>query len=412
MPSPRTGGQSLVRSSTPAIEGGAPTRSDFLIFGRPLIGEAEIEEMVRTLRSGWIGTGPKSQQFEEQFRAYKNSRFAVAVNSCTAALHLSMLALGIGEGDEVITTPMTFCATANAIIHAGARPVFADCERDTMNIDPRAIERRITKRTKAIVPVHFAGRACDMEAIMTIAEKHRLRVIEDCAHAIETRYHGRPAGTFGDAGCFSFYVTKNVVTGEGGMIITQRPDIEQSLKVLALHGMSRDAWKRFSDEGYKHYSVIQAGFKYNFTDVQASLGIHQLKRIDESHRRRKQIWDRYQEAFAGLPCFQPTPEAPETQHAYHLYTLLLDTDRLRVGRDYFLHALTKENIGVGVHYLALNVHDFYKQFLHPGERFPEAEFISERTLSLPLSPAMSDEDVESVVHAVQKLLSYFAKAKS
>lgn len=393
----------------PAIEGGMPERETFLIFGAPRIEEEEIEEVVKTLRSGWIGTGPKTIQFEENFRQYKKMPHAVAVNSCTAGLHLSLRALGIGPGDEVITSAMTFCATANAIIHAGARPVFVDCERDTMNIDPAQIESSITARTRAILPIHFAGRPCDMDRIMEIARRHRLKVIEDCAHAIETEYHGVPAGSFGDAGCFSFYVTKNVVTGEGGMVLTPHPEMEQRMKTLALHGMSADAWKRFGDSGYKHYEVVDTGFKYNMTDIQASLGLHQLRRVERNYRRRLDIWQQYDVALADLPCRRPAPPAPYTRHALHLYTLLLDLERLRVSRDHILEAFGKERIGVGVHYIALHRHAIYGRYVKPGEALPNSEYISDRTLSLPLSPALSNADVDSVIRASGKILSYYEK---
>src|SRR5256712_5638689 len=253
--------------------------SDFIVFGSPQIEREEIDEVVRCLESGWIGTGPRVAQFETEFAAYKQVRQAAAVGSCTAALHLSVLAAGIGEGDEVITTPLTFCATVNAIVHAGATPVLADVDSRTMNIDPAEIEARVTHKTKAILPVHFAGRAADMDALTDVAARHRLKMIEDCAHAIETEYHGRKAGTFGDFGCFSFYATKNVTTGERGMVLTRNEDDLPRLTLLALHGMTKDAWKRFSDEGYKHYYAVETGFKYNMMDLQAALGIHQLARV-------------------------------------------------------------------------------------------------------------------------------------
>src|SRR6266849_5475498 len=252
--------------------------SDFIVFGAPKIEQDEIDEVVRCLESGWIGTGSRVARFEKEFAQYKSQPFAAAVSSCTAAMHLSVLAAGIGQGDEVITTPMTFCATVNAIVHAGATPVLADVDPLTMNIDPAEVEARITPKTKAILPVHFAGRSCDMEALTDIAERHRLKIIEDCAHAIETEYRGKKAGTFGDFGCFSFYVTKNVATGEGGMVVARRPEDASRIKVLALHGMSHDAWKRFGDEGFKHYQVVECGFKYNMMDIQAAIGLHQLRR--------------------------------------------------------------------------------------------------------------------------------------
>jgi len=331
-------------------------RKDFLIFGSPLIEKDEIKEVVSTMRSGWLGTGPRASRFEQLFGGYKGSKHALALNSCTAALHLSILALGLKRGDEVITTAMTFCATVNSIIHAGAKPVIVDCQRDTMNIDPREIEKMITKKTKAILPVHFAGRPCDMAQIMKIAKKHGLKVIEDCAHAIESEYHGKKAGRIGDIGCFSFYVTKNIVTGEGGMAITDNEKYADRIKVLGLHGMSKDAWKRFGDKGFKHYQVVSAGFKYNMMDLQAAIGIHQIKRVEKYWEKRQRIWNKYDKAFAGLLCSTPLKQEKGTKHAYHLYTLLLDTERLDITRDEFLDELTKRNIGAGVHYLSINMH--------------------------------------------------------
>lgn len=400
-------GEALER---PAIVGGTPIRPTFLVFGRPALEETEIQEVMDTLRSGWIGTGPKVSRFEDQFKAYKQVPYAMAVNSCTAALHLSLLAMDIGAGDEVITTPMTFCASVNAVLHAGATPVFADCDKESMNIDAREIEKHITSKTKAILLVHFAGRPCEMDAILAVAQKHQLKVVEDCAHAIETEYHGRKVGSMGDVGCFSFYVTKNVTTGEGGMVTTANKQLEERIKRLALHGMSKDAWKRFSDTGYKHYSVMEAGFKYNMTDLQASLGLHQLARAEKNWLKRKSIWERYQSAFKNLPCILPAEPEPNTRHAYHLYTLLVDTERLSVSRDFLLDAFVKENIGVGVHYVSLNHHEFYQKAVSNGsERFPNSEFISERTLSLPLSPALTDSDVTDVISAVRRLLNYYKK---
>jgi dTDP-4-amino-4,6-dideoxygalactose transaminase len=380
-------------------------RKKFLVFGSPLIEQPEINEVVACLKSGWLGTGPKVKRFEEMFARYKGAKFAMALNSCTSALHLAMLALDIKTGDEVIVPTMTFAATANAVIHAGGKPVFADCERDTMNIDPADIVRKITRRTKAIIPVHFAGRPCNMDGIMSIARKNKLKVIEDCAHAIESEYHGKKTGTFGDFGCFSFYVTKNVVTGEGGMAITANREYADKIKVLALHGMSKDAWKRFSDKGYKHYQVVYAGFKYNMMDIQAAIGIHQLPRINKYWRLRKEIWNKYDRVFKDLPVFTPAPVEPKTKHAFHLYTLILDTDNLEITRDRFLDKMTGNNIGVGGHYLALHLHPYYrKTFGYKRGDFPNAEWISQRTVSLPISPKLKIEDAQEVIAAVRSSL--------
>lgn len=380
-------------------------RKDFLVFGSPLIEEPEIQEVVASLRSGWIGTGPKVKKFEDQVRDYKGTKHAIAVSSCTAALHLSLAALELKPGDEVITTPMTFCATLNAIIHAGAKPVLVDCDRRTMNIDPEKVEKAVTRRTRAVIPVHFAGRPCDMDPLMALARKRKLAVVEDCAHAIETEYRGRKAGTFGDFGALSFYVTKNITTAEGGMVLTDDARLADKIKILALHGMSKDAWKRFSDEGYKHYEVVYAGFKYNMTDLQASIGMHQMPRVDRYWHRREQVWRRYDQAFDGLPAITPAVPEKDTRHGYHLYTLLVDPERSGKTRDQVLQELTKLNIGTGVHYLALHLQPFYRKLLghKPGD-FPNAEFIGERTLSLPLSAKLSEEDVDDVIGAVRAVL--------
>ena len=380
-------------------------RKDYLIFGSPLIEEAEINEVVASLRAGWLGTGPKVQEFESDFKAYKQSPFAVAVNSCTTAMHLSMIAAGIGTGDEVITSAMTFCATVNAIIHTGAKPVLVDCDISNQCIIPQSIREKINSRTKAIVPVHFAGNACDMSAIMDIAEEYQLKIIEDCAHAIETTYQGKHVGTFGDYGCFSFYATKNIVTGEGGMVIVKHKEDNDKIRILALHGMAADAWKRFSDEGYKHYQVVCPGFKCNMMDIQAALGIHQLKRVDRNLQRRGKIWQKYNESFADLNITLPSGPAPEIKHAYHLYTILIDKDKVGISRDEFLSAMHRENIGIGVHYLSIPEHPFYQTtFGWKPEDYPNAMKIGRETVSLPLSAKLTDSDVESVILAVKKIL--------
>ena len=380
-------------------------KKKFLVFGQPKIEQPEIDEVVDSLKSGWIGTGPKVHKFEEMFKEYKQTKHAMALYSCTAALHLSLLAIGIKSQEEIIVPTMTFASTANTVVHVGAIPVFADCEKDTMNIDPKDIERKITAKTKAIIPVHFAGRPCNMDAIMDIAKRHNLKVIEDCAHAIETEYHGKKAGTFGDLGCFSFYVTKNIVTGEGGMAITSNEDYANIIKIMGLHGMSKDAWKRFSDSGYKHYQVLYAGYKYNMMDIQAAIGIHQLPRVDKYWERRQEIWNQYNEAFNDLPVFIPAAIEPNTRHAYHLYTLLLDIDKLNITRDEFLNEMTKKNIGVGVHYIALHLNPYYqKNFGYKSGDFPNAEWISDRTVSLPFSAKLIDEDVDDVVDTVRGII--------
>lgn len=384
------------------------TTPPFLVFAAPDIQEDEIAEVDACMRSGWLGTGPRVAQFERDFATYKgvDATHAAAVNSCTAALHVSMVAAGIKAGEEVITTPLTFCATVNAIIHAGLTPVLADVDPLTQNIDPAAIEAAITPRTRAILPVHFAGRPCDMDHIMAIAQKYDLVVIEDCAHAIETEYHGRKAGTFGNFGCFSFYVTKNVITGEGGMILGRDEASIARAKMLALHGMSKDAWHRFGDAGYKHYQVVECGFKYNMMDVQAAIGVHQLARVETSWQRRQTIWAHYQQAFADLAITLPTEPEPDTRHAYHLYTIQVEASRCGIGRDTFLDAMTAAGIGVGVHYLSVPEHPYYQQrYGWYSDRWPAARDIGRQTVSLPLSPKLTDADIARVIHAVRGIMT-------
>lgn len=384
------------------------TARDYIVFGSPALGEEEIAEVVACLRSGWIGTGPRVARFEADFANYKHVAAAqvAAVNSCTAALHIAMTAAGLDPGAEVITTPLTFCATVNAILHAGLTPVLADVDPVTQCIDPAAIEAAITPRTQAILPVHFAGRPCEMDAIMAIAHRHGLAVIEDCAHAIETEYKGRKAGTFGDFGCFSFYVTKNVVTGEGGMILGRDLERIARARILALHGMSKDAWHRFSDKGYRHYQVVECGFKYNMTDLQAALGIHQLARVEANWLRRKEVWSTYQQAFAKLPVERPAEPAGDTRHAYHLYTLRIDPRRCGIERDVFLQRLHEAGIGTGVHYLSIPEHPYYRQrFGWQPEQWPNAMQIGRETVSLPLSAKLGSGDTARIASTVTGVLA-------
>lgn len=387
----------------------------FLIFGAPLIEQDEIDEVVACMESAWLGTGPRVARFEKEFAEYegiKPSQVA-AVNSCTAALHVSMVAANLPSGSEVITTPLTFCATVNAIIHAGLTPVMADVDPHTQNISPAAIAAAITPRTRAILPVHFAGRPCEMDPITEIAAKHDLILIEDCAHAIETEYHGRKAGSFGDFGCFSFYATKNVVTGEGGMIIGRDEEHIARAKILALHGMSKDAWHRFGDKGYRHYQVVEAGFKYNMMDLQAAIGIHQLARVTRNWTRRQAIWARYMEAFASTPLGLPARVADQTRHAFHLFTIMVDEARCGISRDEFLDAMNRRRIGTGVHYLAVPEHPYYQERLGwRPEQWPAAMALGRQTVSLPLSPALTDANVERVIDAVKGILDEAARRKA
>ena len=378
---------------------------DFILFGQPEIGDAEINEVVDSLKNGWLGTGPKTNRFEIDFAKYKSIDYSLALNSCTAGLHLSCLTLDLKPGDEVITTAMTFCATINTIIHAGGKPILVDIDPLTWNIDPSKLEEKITSKTKAIIPVHFAGRSCDMDKIIEISNTHGLKIIEDCAHAIETVYKGRKAGTIGDMGVFSFYATKNLAVGEGGMIISDDESLISKLKISALHGMSKDAWSRFSDDGYKHYKVEMAGFKYNMPDIQAAIGIHQLKKIEEFSIKREHIWNLYQQEFKNLPINLPCEIEDNTKHAYHLFNICLDENKTNIKRDTFLNKMNDNKIGVGVHYESIPMHPYYqKTFNWNPKDYPNALKFGEETVSIPISPKLTDNELDRIISVTKSII--------
>jgi dTDP-4-amino-4,6-dideoxygalactose transaminase len=386
------------------------TREQFLPFAAPLVGQEEVDAVVECVRSGWLTTGFKVKEFEKAFAEAIGCRHALAVNSCTAALHLALEAIGVGPGDEVITSPMTFTATAAVVEHLGARPRFVDCEPDTLNLDVEALEASITPRTKAILPVHFAGQACDMDAILEMARRHGVKVIEDAAHAIPTRYKGRLIGTIGDITCFSFYATKNVTTGEGGMVATDDDGFAQRVRLMHLHGMSRDAWKRYQEGGSWSYEILAPGFKYNLSDVAAAIGIPQLKRCNEFHARRLEIARRYHEAFAGLHGIRVPAVADESSHAWHLYVIQLDLDALRIDRDEFVRELGRRKIGVSVHFIPLHIQPYYRdRYGYAPDDLPNAYGAFQRILSLPIYAKMTDEDVEDVIAAVVDTVESFRR---
>jgi dTDP-4-amino-4,6-dideoxygalactose transaminase len=382
-------------------------RKDFLPFSIPTIEDEEIQEVVDSLKSGWITTGPKVKKFEDEFKVYVDSPFAVPLSSATAGLHLALLAMGLGPGDEVITTPMTFAATVNVMIHAGVTPVFADIEPGTLNIDVQAIRGKITERTKAIVPVHFAGLPCDMDAVFALAKEFNLQVLEDAAHAIGTEYKGKRIGSFDTISVFSFHPIKNITTGEGGMVCTRDERVAEEISLLKFHGMSREAWKRYSAQGTPNYDIVLPGFKYNMMDIQAALGIHQLRKLDRFIEQRTSIAEFYNSAFADVAeVITPSSVPYAHRHAWHLYTPLVKIENLSIDRDAFMAELKKENIGTGLHFKAVHHHPYYKENLPvaPGE-LPNADYASDRILSLPLFPKMSMADAEDVVEAVKNVLA-------
>ncbi|MGR0117935.1 DegT/DnrJ/EryC1/StrS family aminotransferase [Bacillus halotolerans] len=380
-------------------------RNHFLPYSLPLIGKEEIQEVTETLESGWLSKGPKVQQFEKEFAAFVGAKHAVALNSCTAALFLALKAKGVGPGDEVITSPLTFSSTANTIIHTGATPVFADIDEKTLNIDPEKLETAVTPRTKAVVPVHFGGQSCDMDAILAIAQTHGLFVLEDAAHAVYTTYKQRMIGSIGDATAFSFYATKNLATGEGGMLTTDDEELADKIRVLSLHGMSKGAWNRYSSNGSWYYEVESPGYKMNMFDLQAALGLHQLKRLDDMQKRREEIAGQYQAAFQQIPGLITPFVHNEGRHAWHLYVLQVDEKQAGVTRDEMITALKDEyNIGTSVHFIPVHIHPYYqKKFGFKETDYPLAMKYYKRTLSLPLYPSMSDEDVNDVIEAVRDI---------
>lgn len=383
-----------------------PIRSEFLPFCLPAIGDEEIREVVNTLKSGWITTGIKTKKFENDFKTYIGCKEAIALSSCTAALHLALVAAGVGKGDEVITTPFTFAATGEVIIYVGAKPVFVDIKKDTYNIDPDAIENAITPKTKAIIPVHYAGQPCDMDEILKIAHDHDLIVIEDAAHAVGAKYKNRMIGTIGDYTAFSFYATKNLTTAEGGMVTTENMENADKIRILGLHGMSKDAWKRYGAGGSWYYEIMEAGYKYNMTDIQASIGIHQLARFEKLQEKRNIYAKRYTEALKDINGITTPYVHPDISHAWHLYTILIDPEILGMDRSQFIEAMTRQNIGTSVHFIPLHLHPYYRDvYGYKRGDFPKAEFIYDRIVSLPLYPSMTDDDLNYVINAIKNILA-------
>lgn len=382
-----------------------PIRAEFLPFHRPWIDESAIKAVVEVLESGWLTRGAKTEAFERAFGAYVGARHAIGLSSCTAGLHLALVTLGIGPGDEVITSPITFPASANVVVHQGARPVFADVDPDTLNIDPARIEARITPRTRAILPVHFAGHPCRMDAILALARRHGLSVVEDAAHAIESACSTGKVGSIGDFTAFSFYATKNLTTGEGGLLTTDDDDLAERARLLSLHGISKDAWKRYASDGPLHWETLAPGYKYNMFDIQAALGLAQFEFLESWWRVRADYVRRYRAALADVPEVRVLGEEAGVRHAHHLFVIVLDTDRLRGGRDAIMTDLRAEGIGTGVHFRSLSLHPFYRDRYEfkPGE-LPVAEGVSERLLSLPLYPKMTPGDLDDVVAAVRKVI--------
>lgn len=384
-------------------------RSEFLPFSPPTIGEEEIQEVVDTLRSHWITTGPKTHRFEAEFKEFLGAPAALALNSCTAGLHTALATLGVGAGDEVITTPMTFAASANVIEHVGARPVFVDVEADTLNIDPNLLERAITKRTRAIIVVHYTGHPADMEPIRSIASRRGIAIIEDAAHALPAAYRGERIGAGANLVAFSFYATKNLTTAEGGML-TGDPELIDRARVISLHGMSRDAWKRYEKGGSWQYDVVFPGFKYNMTDVQAAIGLQQLRKLERMQQRRRAIVRQYHRAFEEEPALQLPLTRTDVEHAWHVYMVRLRLEMLSIDRARFIEELSERNIGSSVHFIPVHLHPYYRdKYGFSPMDFPVAFTNHLRQLSLPLHPQLSDRDVADVVAAVVDVVETFRR---
>ena len=391
-----------------ALERAAPETAAeprYLPFSEPWIGEEEIEAAVECLRSGWLTSGPKVAELETAFAGYVGAPHALAVNSCTSALHLALEAVGVKAGDEVITSPITFAATAAVIEHLGAKPVLVDVEPDTLNLDASLLPAAITPRTKALLPVHFAGQPCDMGQVMEVAHAHGLAVVEDAAHALPAAYEGRRVGTIGDITCFSFYVTKTITTGEGGMATTADPDLAERMRVMRLHGMSKDAWKRYTREGSWFYEITAPGFKYNLPDLLAAIGLPQLARSDAFLARREAIVRAYDKAFAGLPGVQTPALKPGREHAWHLYVIQIDPESAGIDRDAMIRELAARGIGTSVHFIPLHLHPYYRdKYDYRPDDFPRAHAAFRRLVSLPLFAKMTDAEVERVTTAVRDIL--------
>lgn len=376
-----------------------------LPLSRPSLGAEEIQEVIDVIRSGWITTGPRVKRFEEEFARYVGAPHAVAVNSCTAALHVALLAHGIGPGDEVVTTSMTWSATVNMIEVVGARPVFADIDRRTLQIMPEAVAAAVTDRTRAIVPVHFAGQACDLDELVGIAAAQGITVIEDAAHAVGTELKGRRIGSHGTTACFSFHPIKNITTGEGGMITTGRADLADKFRLLRFHGVNRDAWSRYGNVETPRYETVAPGWKYALTDLQAALGIHQLAKLDGFIERRARLAQLYHEQLADIDAVSPLGYAKDTtRHAWHLFVVTVDAERLGCDRDRFIALMAKHGIGTGLHFTAVHLHRYYRERygIYPGH-LPNTEWASERVVSLPLFPGMEDSDVARVCDAIRRV---------
>ncbi len=397
-----------MKNDRPAAAGGNPVRKEPLRFGVPLVEQEEIDGVVQVLKSGWLSTGPKTQEFEERFKDYIGVRNALALNSCTAGMELSLIVARIGQGDEVITTSMTFAATSNVIVHCGAVPVFADINGNTLNIDPSDIEHRITPRTRAIMPVHYAGQPCEMDEISDIARRHGLVILEDAAHAMGAEYRGQKVGSIGDATSFSFHVHKNLTTGEGGMITTDNDEWADRIRIMRLHGMDRDAWRRVSQDRV-HYDVVFPGYKYNMADIQAAMGLTQLSKLESYIRTRQKYAEIYTEAFQRVPQISVLQRIDGIRHAENMYVIMLKLDSLTIDRDEFIRCLRAENIFPSVHYRAVHLHPYYMEtFGYKQGDYPVAEDVSDRVLTLPFSPKLTEDDVQDVITSVKKIANYYA----
>jgi dTDP-4-amino-4,6-dideoxygalactose transaminase len=400
----------LSARSALAVDGGVPVRDTFLPYNQPTIEADDERAVLEALRSGWITTGPRTKAFERALAGYTGAAHCVAVNSCTAALHLALEAVGVGPGHEVITSPITFASTANVIVHRGARPVFVDVEPDTLNLDIEALGPAMTPRTRAVIPVDFAGQPCELDAIAAVAHRHGAAVIEDAAHAIGADFRGRRIGSVADMTAFSFYATKNITSGEGGALTTDRADWAERIQVMALHGISRDAWKRYSAEGYKHWDIIAPGYKYNMFDIQGALALSQLGKIETFYERRVALKARLDAGLRDLPELAFPAERPDRRHAYHLYPVIVRTEVLTTDRDTIMNAIQAENIGIGIHFRAVHLHPFYTEtYGFRRGMFPRAEYYSDRTISLPLYPRMTDADADAVVAAVRKVITRYRR---